>query len=149
LWRFVHLRGATAGSSAGGGNKPGGGGGATVGCSSAGCGKKPGGGGNMVDGSLMGGAWSLLTPVITSISSRSAWTWLGTKGVGCAVDRAVTASLRSWSPARIRSVELASGIVAFVGNHDTVSQMRVFRVSHIHTSELPVTHPIRHSDIFI
>ena len=36
-------------------------------------------------------------------------------------------------PARIRSFDVASGIVVLVGNHSSVSQVRVARVSHIQT----------------
>ena len=36
-------------------------------------------------------------------------------------------------PAKIRSFDDAIGIVTLVGNHASVSQMRVALVSHIHT----------------
>jgi hypothetical protein len=71
-------------------------------------------------------------PVSKSVRFCNAVTWLSVKGAREAVGdgwfRAVVISVRA---ARIRSLEEASGMVIFVGNHETVSDMRSARVSSI------------------
>ena len=66
-----------------------------------------------------------------SVSCLRAWTWLSVSGAngetGDGLFRAATMLLM---PARIRSLDDASGFVTLVGNQDTVSQMHSARVSH-------------------
>jgi hypothetical protein len=68
------------------------------------------------------------------VRSCSAWTSLSVHGAnGELVDGCVKASTISLIPARTRSVEEARGIVTLDGNQESVSVMRVHRVSQIQT----------------
>jgi hypothetical protein len=67
-----------------------------------------------------------------AVRSRRAWTWLSVRGaIGELLDGLLRALTMSWMPARMRSVDEASGMVTLVGNQETVSQMRSRRVSQI------------------
>jgi hypothetical protein len=80
------------------------------------------------DGAGLGAGVAML--VSRAVISLSACTWLSVRGAsGELADGLFKAVTMSWMPASTRSVEDASGIVTFVGNHETVSQMRAQRVS--------------------
>jgi hypothetical protein len=82
-------------------------------------------------GSSGGGA---TRDVRTIVRVVMALTWLSVSGAnGAPADGWRSAWTMSWMPLRIKSLMDASGICTFVGNHARVSQMRVARMSHIHT----------------
>jgi hypothetical protein len=81
------------------------------------------GGSTLRDGAAFGGAAMLLSNVALSVH--------GAKGE--LVDGCVKAWTISLIPARTRSMEEARGIVTLDGNQDSVSVMRVRRVSQIQT----------------
>jgi hypothetical protein len=71
-------------------------------------------------------------PVSKSVRFCNAVTWLSVKGAKeAAGDGWLRAVVISVSAARIRSLEEARGMVTFVGNQETVSEIRSARVSSI------------------
>jgi hypothetical protein len=74
----------------------------------------------------------MLMPVIKAVSCRRAATWLSVTGAKEEPgDEFRRASAMSFRPARMRSVDEASGMVTLVENHETVSGMRSARVANI------------------
>lgn len=69
-------------------------------------------------------------PVKTVVSCLRLCTWLSVSGAkGEPGEGLLSARRMSRMPARIRSLDDASGIVSFLGNHDTVSHTRSVLVS--------------------
>ncbi len=65
-----------------------------------------------------------VSPVIRVVSCRRLWTWLSVSGAkGEPGDGLFKACRMSRMQARMRSLEEASGIVTFLGNHEMVSQI--------------------------
>ena len=82
----------------------------------------------------VGGVCGLATVVRMLVSCSKASWWLSVKGArGEPGDGCCRACTMSCKPARMRSLDEASGIVTLVGNHSKVSHMCVARVSHSHT----------------
>jgi hypothetical protein len=73
-------------------------------------------------------------PVKTVVSCLRLCTWLSVSGAkGEPGEGLLSARRMSRMPARIRSLDDASGIVSFLGNHDTVSHTRSVLVSQTQT----------------
>ena len=118
----------------------GGGVGGTLGGDGAG-----GGAATLRSGLLVGGCTSIggeavamgasgQRPVSTSVMVLRAATWLSVTGAsGEPGEGFWSALVMSCNAARMRSVDEARGIVTLVGNQESVSEMRVARVSHIQT----------------
>ena len=88
-------------------------------------------GSTLRDGAALGGAAMWLSKVVRSWSALTSLSVRGANGE--LADGCVKAWMISWIPARTRSVEEARGIVTLEGNQESVSVMRVRRVSQIQT----------------